>query len=161
MINKIPIVIIGLGNDFRSDDGVGLFIARELSKMNLAGVKTVEGVSDGTTLLEIWDKAMHAYVIDAVASGENPGTVFRFEPVVEDIPADYFSNYSTHSFNVVESVRLAKVLNKLPSTLIVFGIEGKDFSAGAGLSAPVEKSAIMIINRIRDEIEAASVMKKT
>ena len=53
------------------------------------------------------------------------------------IPSDFF-NYSTHAFSVAEAVELARALNKLPTRLLIYGIEGVDFSAGIGLTEAVQ-----------------------
>jgi hydrogenase maturation protease len=40
------VVVIGIGNDFRRDDGVGLAVAEELAKRNLPGVRVVTAIGE-------------------------------------------------------------------------------------------------------------------
>jgi hydrogenase maturation protease len=42
---------------------------------------------------------------------------------------------------VAEAIELARALSNFPQRLVVYGIEGKNFAAGVGLSAEVEKAA--------------------
>jgi Ni,Fe-hydrogenase maturation factor len=67
------------------------------------------------------------------------------------IPSRFF-RCSTHVFSVAEAVELGRALNQLPPRLIVYGIEGKDFAAGVGLSAVVDRAADTVAARVLDEI---------
>ena len=69
----------------------------------------------------------------------------------ETLP-DPFLNYSTHAFSVAEAVEMARALDQLPPHLIVYGIEGKDFAAGEGLSVEVEAGARKAVEQILKEI---------
>ncbi len=155
MADKTLILVIAVGNGFRSDDCVGLHVARKIKEMKLAGVKVIEQQSAGPALMDIRENTENVFIIDAVKSGAAPGTIFRFDAITENIPSHYFSSCSTHSLGVADSIKLLKALGKLPPSLIIYGIEGKDFSAGKGLTPQVAKSVRDVANRIRDEIDAA------
>nr|MBN2276445.1 hydrogenase maturation protease [candidate division Zixibacteria bacterium] len=153
MKSPAPVVVIGIGNDFRSDDVAGLFIARKIRESALEGVRVIEGVSDGTSLIDAWNEAKTAVVIDCVVSGAKPGHIYRFEPLHEDLPAEYFIGYSTHAFSVAESIKLARALGQLPNRLVVYGIEGGVFKTGSGMSAEVAEAADNLVKQIASEIE--------
>lgn len=153
MKNDAAILIIGLGNHYRKDDGVGLVVAENIKAQNYRGVKVIDGISDGMALLEAWSEVKKVYIVDAVISGVSPGTIYRFDALNGKIPAEIFTGYSTHSFNIVETIELAKTLNELPDLLIVYCIEGVDFEAGTGLTPELEKAAVNVSNMIKKEIE--------
>jgi hydrogenase maturation protease len=77
-------------------------------------------------------------LVDAVQSGAPPGTIHRFDVQTEKLPT-WFSRSSTHSFGVAQAIELAAMMGETPSQLIVYGIEGLDFSAGTELSPDVEE----------------------
>ena len=56
------------------------------------------------------------------------------------VPAQ-LSFQSTHVFGVGEAIELARVLEQLPPILIVYAIEGENFSTGIGLTSKVERSS--------------------
>lgn len=140
-------LIIGVGNEFRGDDGVGIAIARRLRAEAPAHVTILEASGEGAALMEAWKGASRVFVIDATRSGSPPGTIRRFEAQAEPLPSRFF-HYSTHAFSVAEAVEMARALNQLPPQLIVYGIEGKNYSAGEGLSPEVEKAADSVIARL-------------
>ncbi|MFN4152349.1 MAG: hypothetical protein ACK4IX_15520, partial [Candidatus Sericytochromatia bacterium] len=63
-----------------------------------------------------------------------------------------FFNYSTHAFSLAESIELSRVLGELPDNLIIYGIEGKNFSTGQNVSKEVEKSIYDVVNKIENYI---------
>jgi len=144
-------LIIGIGNPYRKDDDVGLYVARKVRETGLENIDVVEGVGDGIALLNVWEGASRVIVIDSVISGREPGSVYCFDAINEEIPTDLFTGYSTHSISVVDALELAKVLGKLPQRMILYGIEGNEFSLGVGLSPQVQKTADKLVERIIEE----------
>ena len=148
-INKI--LLIGVGNPYRNDDRAGLEVVHKLKEKNLPGVEIAESIGEGTALVEIWKERKIVILVDAVHSGARVGTVHRFHANTQSIPSQFF-RYSTHAFSVAEAIELARSLRQLPSALVVYGIEGKDFNSGTKLSKQVEKAVENLVNHIEREI---------
>jgi hydrogenase maturation protease len=146
-------LLIGVGNSYRSDDGVGIAVVRRIGKQAPAGVSILEASGEGAALLDAWGEATAVVLVDAVQSGAPPGTIHRLDAAARPIPSRFFHT-STHSFSVAEAIELARALNRLPSRLIVYGIEGKDFSAGDSLSAEVEKASETAATQVLEEVRA-------
>jgi len=145
-------MVIGVGNAYRSDDAVGLSVARRIRECGFAGgVTVIEADGEGTDLMDLWGDADLAIVIDAVSSGSSPGTIHRFDAITGPLPAGVFP-LSTHAFGVAAAIELARELGRLPTRLIVYGIEGKDFSAGISFTKEVESAASRAVKRIVQEI---------
>lgn len=145
------LLIIGVGNAFRSDDAVGLVVAQRLRPL-LPGVPVVEATGEGAALLELWRDAERVILIDAVSSGALAGTIHRLEVHAQPLPSAFF-RYSTHAFGVAEAIEMARVLQQLPSRFVVYGIEGQHYAAGTVLSPEVEQAARVVVARVRREAE--------
>ncbi|MBX7152147.1 hydrogenase maturation protease [bacterium] len=148
---KIPILVIGIGNEFRRDDSVGLVIARKIAAKNIHDVAVIEHSGEGTSLMEAWKRADAVILVDAVASDGEAGTLHHFEAQGENIPTNFF-NYSTHAFSVAEAVELSRALGTLPEIIHVYGIEGEDFSSGTELCNPVKDRLDKLIEMILQDI---------
>ncbi len=146
-----PILLIGIGNEYRSDDGVGLVVAWEIRAKNLQDMLIIESSGDGAALIEAWEAASTVILIDAASSGAKPGTIYCFDASTQSIPMD-FSFHSTHAFGVAEAIGLARTLQQLPPSLIVYAIEGKNFSAGIGLSPEVAEAAQKVVEQVILEV---------
>jgi len=152
MAPDLNIVIVGVGNDFRTDDGVGPAVARYIADMDLPGVRIIDQVGDGTDLINAWTGADAAFVVDCMRSGSEPGTIRRFDVLRDDLAEEILPGLSTHAFNVGETVRLARSIGQLPRTLIVYGVEGCEYSLGDRLTSPVEKAVVSVAEKIGHEI---------
>lgn len=145
------LLVIGVGNLYRHDDAVGLVVARGVRKRASDAIAVLER-EETMDLVETWRDAEQVVLIDAVSSGAGPGTVHRFDAHCGALPARSF-RFSTHAFDVAEVVELARALDQLPSRLIVYGIEGKEFHAGLGLSPEVEAAVGVVVERVLEELQ--------
>jgi hydrogenase maturation protease len=127
------ILVIGIGNPDRGDDAVGLTVARKVRDATEPGEVTVrELVGDQLGLIDEWAGSTDVYLVDAVCSGGTAGTVYRFDAA--RALKESFRHRGTHMFSLADVVELARALGRLPRHLTGFGIEGGDFTIGAGLS---------------------------
>ncbi|MCL6100845.1 MAG: hydrogenase maturation protease [Bacteroidetes bacterium] len=149
---KTNCLVIGIGNEFQSDDSIGILMSRMLRKKLPATIKVAECNGGGVELLEIWEDYNNVFIIDAASSGKAPGTILRFDLNKETLPQNAF-NYSSHSFSISETVELARKLNRLPTRLIIYGIEGKIFEQGTGLSYSFESVCDALLKNLLTDIQ--------
>lgn len=140
-------LIVGVGNEWRRDDGVGPWVASEIARLGLPAA--VHG-GDGTGLIDLFASHPALLVVDATRSNASPGTCVEFDAAARPLPAGLF-HYSTHRFGLAEAVETARALDGLPRRLAVYGIEGEDFTAGKGLSAAVHAAAARLVEQIRTQ----------
>jgi hydrogenase maturation protease len=137
-------IVIGLGNEFRGDDGVGLIAARQIRER---GFHAVEHEGDLAALMDRWKGADCVILMDAVSSGTAPGTLHRFDASVSALPRELFKS-STHTLDVADAVELSRALGTLPARVFVFGVEAQDFSPGKALSAGVQLTLPILIEEV-------------
>ncbi|MBO0819284.1 MAG: hydrogenase maturation protease [Nocardiopsaceae bacterium] len=133
-------LVIGIGNAYRSDDGAGLAVAGQVRAAGLPSVTVTEFEGEPVSLIGAWDGAPVVYLADAVSSGGEPGTVYRFDATA-GLPPAPLRHRGTHAFSLADVVELGRVLGRLPARLIAFGIEGAEFSAGTGMSPQAARGA--------------------
>ena len=144
-------LLIGVGNPDRGDDGLGPHIVQSLEGPLSVLVTPIIHSGDGATLMECWDAEDYVVIVDCVRSGASPGTLHRFDAHQDKIPGDFF-HYSSHAFGVAEAIELARTLKRLPKVLVIYGIEGKAYDWGSGLSPEVARKVAVICERILDEV---------
>jgi hydrogenase maturation protease len=145
-------LLIGIGNEYRCDDSIGLHVIRALKARNLPDTLSVESTGDGAELIEMFSSVGMAILIDAVSSGGHPGTIYKFDAHKQPLAAQ-LSFQSTHVFSVGEAIELARVLEQLPPILIVYAIEGENFSNGIGLTSKVERAVQKVVKLVCDEVQ--------
>ena len=145
------ITLIGVGNEYRSDDGLGPLVARELRRRGCVEVTIREAPGDGGSLLAFMDDCDALLLVDAVDAATEPGTIRRVDGSHERVSRTTFPT-STHGLGVAEAVETARVLGKLPETVMLYGIEACSFDQGKGLSEPVLRSVPELIRMLEEDI---------
>jgi len=145
-------LIIGVGNEFRGDDAVGLHIARQLREM-LPEVRIRESNGNLSELVDCLSSEDEVIVIDAVCSGEAGGAIHRLNPRNEPLPLECFRG-STHAFGVAEAIELCRTLGQLPASILVYGIEGTNFAIGSAMSSGVAQAMHEVTAEIAEEVSA-------
>ena len=149
---KPQLLVIGVGNPYRGDDAAGLLVAGVLKDMGLDSSMIVQQSGEGSALMETWKGAEAVILIDAVSSGGAPGEIHRLEPVLQPLPAQMFHS-STHAFSLPDAIEMARALNELPPRLLLFGIEGRNFQAGAELSPEVSAAVPQVAKQVVKEVD--------
>jgi hydrogenase maturation protease len=157
------VLVVGLGNELRHDDGAGIMAARELlAHASRPGIEVREQPGEPIGLLDALRGRHAAVLIDAMTSGAVPGTIARFDAGDEPLLETLRCSSSTHAVSLTDALELARALGRLPSRLIIYAVEGRDFSTGAGLSAGVRGALPDLIEavmaeacRLRDELAIA------
>ena len=142
--------MIGVGNAFRGDDGAGREAAKLVQERVPDGLDVVVCELEPTRLIDAWDGADAALVVDAVASGAEPGTVHRFDATAEALPSREFRS-STHALGIGETIELARAIGRLPARIVVFGIEGETFGSGTDLSAGARAGVERAVDLVLEE----------
>lgn len=137
----------------RRDDGIGRFIVRKFRKNrpSTCSITFAESHGEGSSLMELWQGYDRVVIFDAVMRNGSPGKRYYLRAHRENIPQDFFK-YSSHAFSLAEAVELARVLNKLPESVEVYGIEGADFSYGEDLSPAIRRSCLELIEDLTPEM---------
>jgi len=122
-MNENKILILGMGNDILTDDGIGIKITKVLEKkfpfpniiydtLSLGGLEIIEYIKDFKMVV----------LIDAIKTLDGiPGTVYQFKP--EDFKeTSHLSNI--HDISFLTSLKLAKELNiPTPEKVHIIAIE--------------------------------------
>lgn len=146
-------LVLGFGNAWRGDDAAGLEVARMLRCSAPDGTRIEEYEGEPSGLIDAWEADDEVVLVDAVSSGASPGTVYRLDPLEKPLPAELF-RHSTHHLGLAEAVEMARVLDRLPARLALYGIEGRSFHTGEPLCPQVrravERVAAELAERLKD-----------
>ena len=147
---RLRLLVVGLGTDDRSDDGIGRDVVRALGTGPGLPADLVEGPGDLTRLLELWEGREEVVLVDAVRSGAAPGTVHRWDAdEAMGLPGEF--GVSSHSLSLPSILRLARDLGRLPTRLLVYGIEVAETGPGSDRTEAVAASVPSVCRRIARE----------
>lgn len=146
-------VVIGVGNDYRSDDGVGSAVALQIEKLGIPGV--LVSLSDGepTTVIDIWAGMDLAVVIDAVRCEPSiPGRVRRSDI---DLLQHTGTASSSHTLGIQDALPLGRALGRVPGRIVVIAVDAASLDLGVGLSEPVAAAVPHAVETVITELRRA------
>jgi hydrogenase maturation protease len=148
----VKVLVLGMGNLLRSDDGVGLHIIEAMREENLGhDVDLQEGLS-GLDVIDAMKGYDRIVLVDAIKSGGRPGKVYKLSP--EDFPNIQTANsFSTHlNMDFSSMLKLGKTLfpGRMPDDIIIVAIEAKDTTTISDKCTPeVEKGIKKAVELIK------------
>jgi hydrogenase maturation protease len=169
---QLRICVVGIGNAWASDDGIGPQIVDQLrslyadippdawskngrgDKLNVAPAVTFKTMPrPDVSLLDSLRGSDVLIVVDAVVGNTPPGTVHRqiWQPGLLDSRG--VERASSHGFGVREVLNLAEMLGQLPTQVILWGIEVASTEPGRNLSANVEAALPNIVDQLLNELQ--------
>lgn len=159
------VVVAGMGNLLRHDDGFGVVVAQRL---------LVSAIPQGVTVMEVGIGGIHMVqalfdptdaliVLDAVDLGRTPGTVLVIEPEVVDVASmslmerhDQLADM--HYATPARALMLARGLGILPDKTWLIGCQPVDpESYGEGLSPEVEAAIEPAIAEVRRLVSSLGI----
>ncbi|UCG54828.1 MAG: hydrogenase maturation protease [Dehalococcoidia bacterium] len=149
------ILICGLGNILKRDDGLGSCVISELEKRALpdninlidygtSGFKCALGIGD-------YDKVVF---VDAIQMGKKPGQTYKINLSKKDLlDSPSLSSFvvSLHESDLERILTTAAILDCYPNEVVIIGCEPADTSYGVGLSEILTKGFPKVINLILKE----------
>jgi hydrogenase maturation protease len=148
------IKVLGIGSPF-GDDQVGWKVADALKQQismhaNIAPFVIIENHDrPGGRLIELMSEASTVFIIDAIKSNSEIGTIHRFKN--NDI-FELENRLSTHNMGVSQALQLGKALNALPNNIILYGIEIDIIVLETTLSQQVESAIEQVAVQLKNEI---------
>ena len=117
-------IAVGIGNLLRCDDGAGIHAINILSKTT-PELDTFELALGSIDLIEAILGYDFVYIIDAVKTGADPGTIFRINLAKSDKHPEI--SYS-HGVDLFTTLELGQTLypDEMPKNVIVYGIEAQN-----------------------------------
>jgi len=137
--SRWPVLIVGVGNRYMGDDGAGI---RMLELLGESPATYYELMDCGTDLFTLANRNRYPaeiILMDAVRTGEPPGSIHWFSP---KHVREYRMSGSVHQLSLLETLQLLPLMNdSLNRTRVsIVGIEPGALSFNPRLSEPVEQA---------------------
>ena len=147
--------VIGLGNEYLSDDGLGILAVRQVaSRLNGSGITFQELSIGGLELLDHIVGYTHCVIVDAIATGSCPaGTIHRF---VRHPGSEAVTISSSHQLDLTQVLTLGRILGAdVPENVTVYGIEAGDITTfRSGPTPEVARSIPALVDVICADLQA-------
>ena len=146
-------LVAGIGNIFLGDDGFGVEVASRLSRGVLPdGVRVLDaGIRARDLAYELLEGGYDtAILVDAVARGGAPGTVYIIEPEHASFGATSAVGVDGHAMNPEATLAFVQALGGVATRILIVGCEPVTVEEGIGLSEPVAAAVDEAIGVVRE-----------
>jgi hydrogenase maturation protease len=138
-------VVIGVGNTILSDEGVGVHAARLLQSDPRVpfGVTILDGGTIGLELIPYASSASHVLFLDAMNSGNPPGTLALMTG--RDL-LGATGGRSVHQLGVADLIAALFLVSIRPQDIVVLGVQPANTDWGTTLSSEVEAALVPLVD---------------
>lgn len=117
-----PVLVLGIGNLLLQDEAVGVRVIQELEQRYGVPpeVELLDGGTSGMELLDQLARREHLIVIDAVCTGDAPGTIVQLSD--DEVPAFFRLRVSPHEIGLSDVLATLQVTGETPRGITLIGI---------------------------------------
>jgi hydrogenase maturation protease len=140
------VLVLGIGNLVMCDDGIGVRVVQGLlSSYHFPdNVEVLDGGTLGLDLLPKLEDTTHLIMVDAVETGEKPGTTVRLTG--EELPVALETKISPHQMGLKDLLAVARLMGHAPREMVLWGVQPETIEMGMDLS-PAVAPALDILAR--------------
>lgn len=146
------ILVLGVGNVLLTDEGIGIH-ALELLQQHYRlpeGVEVIDGGTSGMDLLDQLADRECVVLVDAVKTGDAPGTVVRLDG--DTLPAFFRSKISPHQLGLCDLLAMLELRGEAPKELVLHGMVPYSLETHLGLSEQAAARMPEFVERIAAEL---------
>ena len=147
-------LVLGVGNKLMSDEGVGVHVIERLAeKYKLPEeVQVLDGGTLGLDLLYYLEGIENLLIVDAAETGKEAGTMVRLQD--DEVPAFMSIKISPHQMGVPDMLAAAKMMDRYPKRLVLWGIQPQLITLGLDLSPVLASKVDSLTDNLADELRA-------
>jgi hydrogenase maturation protease len=148
------VLVLGLGNVLLADDAVGVRAVEALERdfESPPGVRILDGGTLGLALLGELTEARRIVLLDAVATGDPPGTLVRLDG--DEVEPAVRGRLSPHQIGVADLLDALRLLDRVPESITLLGVTPATIELQTELSPAVSGALPALITTVADELRA-------
>jgi hydrogenase maturation protease len=151
------ILVLGIGNILLQDEGIGVRVVNQLKQRyeTPSNVTFLDGGTAGMALLDDFLDAQQVIVVDAVKTGDPPGTIVRLEG--EQVPVLLQQGITPHQLGLFDLLGALTFAGSKPPHLVLFGVVPQSLDLSLELSPLIEKKVETVIDQVVAELASLNV----
>lgn len=155
-----PILVLGMGNILLEDEGLGIHALNQLRRdFKLStDIELLDGGTSGMALIDQISGRDHLLVLDAVQTGDPPGTLVKMAG--DEVPA-YFSQKATlHQLGLSDVLAHLKLTGEQPGRVTVLGLVPESLEMSLELSDRIQSRLNSLVAAAAIELGASRKAKE-
>ena len=150
--SRCPVLVLGMGNILLEDEGLGIRALEALRRdfEMPAGVELLDGGTTGMGLLDDISGRDHLLVLDAVQTGEPPGTLVAMRG--DEVPVYFGVRVTPHQLGLADVLATLELSDEQPGSVAVLGMVPHSLEMALELSGPVRSRLGELVRMAVEEL---------
>lgn len=147
-----PVLVLGMGNILLEDEGLGIR-ALEILEQRYdfpEGVDRLDGGTTGMGLLDVISGRQHLLVLDAMQTGDPPGTLIRLAG--DEVPVYFGMRISPHQLGLSDVLATLELSGERPADVTVLGLVPQSLDMCLELSELISSSLDSLVEAAVKEL---------
>lgn len=142
------LALIGCGNVLMKDDGIGVYIVREIKKRSIfKDIDIIDAGTPGIDLIDIMRLYDEIIIVDSMRSGINAGSVKEIN--LSELNSLKTSLTSLHGLDLILAVKVATGIGAKALEIKIIGVEAKEVNSfEEGLSTEIKEKFNLIVEKV-------------
>lgn len=159
-MEKITVTVLGVGNILLQDEGFGVRVIEQMTRRFSfpSYVQVLDGGTLGMELMRFIDGSEKMILIDAVAGGKPPGTMYEFKN--EQVKAYFKEKVSAHELGIQDVLAVLDILDKSIGEMVVLGVQPESLDVSLELTPTVAAQVDAIIVKVLEHLRQWQVEVK-
>jgi hydrogenase maturation protease len=151
---RSPVLVLGMGNILLEDEGLGIRALQVLQKRYQipGGVELLDGGTTGMGLLDEISRREHLLVLDAVQTGDPPGTLVEMRN--DEVPVYFGMRVTPHQLGLSDVLATLELTGEQPSGVTVLGLVPESLEMSLELSERIGAELDALVNAAVTELTA-------
>jgi hydrogenase maturation protease len=150
---QISVLVLGIGNLIMCDDGIGVRVVQKLQQFYSVpdNVKAVDGGTLGLDLLPELENITNLILVDAVETGEKPGTCVRLSG--QELPIALETKLSPHQMGLKDLLAVSELMGHSPREMVLIGVQPACIEMDTELTPEIESKLDTLLASVLAELK--------
>ena len=147
-----PVLVLGMGNILLEDEGLGVHALKLLQQRYVvpAEVEFLDGGTSGMALIDLLSGRKHLLVLDAVQTGDPPGTLVKMDD--QDVPVYFGLRITPHQLGLSDVLASLQLTDEQPGNVTVLGLVPESLEMSLDLSGHISDKLEHLVKAAVDEL---------
>lgn len=149
---QVPVLVLGIGNILLQDEGLGVRVVEAVQQRHTIPpqVEVLDGGTAGMALMEVMRCREHLIIVDAVQTGEPPGSLVKMRG--DAVPALFGTHITPHDLGLAEVLATLHLTAELPNDILLLGLVPASLELSLELSPTITDRLDVLIGAVVAEL---------
>lgn len=159
--DQSEILVLGVGNVLMQDEGIGVYLVRELHHRYkfTPAIEIVDGGTTGLGLLDHFENRTKVLIVDAVNVGRPPGSIVQLAN--GEVKSQFEEKMSLHHLGLSDVLGVIELLGMKPPEIQLIGIQPHSMDVNFGLTSKLQVRIDEYLDQILAQLNRWNITAST